>query len=222
MRLVSQKISTPERPATPKRRPRPWFSSPKAKKDVCLTLAEQSQMAKNIKATSEVLASLSNAADMLVDKINLADKAGQDLTPSRVPAVTSSTSNLCHGTPPLHRPATTCTPPSYPAAMHPGTPCQVSACHSIRRLPCGDMVDGLGHAVSLATDCEGRNRGGDKGNTKLGVDPEIEDAVDTVVRAIYKKRAEEENKCGSREQENAERKDINGARKRKLEEAELS
>ena len=237
-------------PATPKRRPRPWFSSPKTKtKTACEAEAMHGEIYEKVKEASDVLANLntvaaknlvnlSNAAGYLMDKFTLADRLSRELTPSRMPAVTSSTSNIRAGMSPLHQhlvagpaPCSTSSSPSHSSLTTLKSQCQQhpqpAACHSIRRLPCGEMVDGYGHVVTVAQDCDPRSCGGERDLSTPGEDSNIDEAVDNVVRAIYK-RAKRDGDLGKKEEEAKKEDDTKaeagstGNRKRKLEDAEIS
>ena len=88
------------------------------------------------------------------------------------------------------------------------------------------MVDGYGHVVTVAPDYGGENCGGERGLSRAGGDPNIEEAVDNVVRAIYKRAKREGNlekkeEGGEKKQENNVKNEV-GTRKRKLEDAEIS
>ena len=62
------------------------------------------------------------------------------------------------------------------------------------------MVDGYGHVVTMAQDCDARNCGGERELSTPGEDSNIDEAVDNVVRAIYK-RAKRDGDLGKKEEE---------------------
>ena len=89
------------------------------------------------------------------------------------------------------------------------------------------MVDGYGHVVTVAQDCDTRSCGGERDLSTPGEDSNINEAVDNVVRAIYK-RAKRDGDLGKKEEEAKKEDDtkvetgFTGNRKRKLEDAEIS